>query len=330
MPLRPVNLAFLGCGQITRSHSRTLAGLGFESQVRCFYASRDPATAASFARHYGGAGSFGSYTAALEDERIDTVLIATPPDSHLELTLRALDHQRNVIVEKPAFLRASDFTAVRAASVRNSRRVLVAENYCYKPLARVVRDVITSGSLGEIRFLHLDAVKYRRPGGWRADPVIAGGGALFEGGVHWVDLLANLGLRIEAVHGFRPGDWRGPERSTLVVAEYEEGAVGTLAHSWEIPSPLKGLRLSHIYGTRGSAVFESNGLFVRVTGAKPQLMFPGLHDLGGYRAMFRDFLTALRTGREPLMSLERAQRSIELIEAAYRTAPSVPALETIP
>jgi UDP-N-acetylglucosamine 3-dehydrogenase len=258
------------------------------------------------------------------------VLVATPPDSHLELTLKALSRRKNVIVEKPAFLRASDFGAVKAAAAQTGRRVFVAENYCYKPLARRLRDVIASGSLGEIRFLHLDAVKYRGPGGWRGDPIVAGGGALFEGGIHWIDLLANLGLRVEAVHGFRPGDWRDPERSMLLVVEFEEGAVGTLAHSWEIPSPLRGLRLSRVYGTEGSVHFESNGLFILVTGKKPRLIFPGLHDISGYQAMFRDFLAALRTGSEPFMSLSRAQRSIELIEAAYRTAPSTPALETVP
>jgi predicted dehydrogenase len=154
-----VNLAFLGCGQITRQHSRTLSGPGLGSQVRCFYASRDPAAAAAFADHYGGAGSFGSYEAALDDAHIDTVLVATPPDSHLELTLRALSHRKNVIVEKPAFLRASDFGPVKAAAAQAGRRVFVAENYCYKPLARHLRGVIASRSLGEVRFLPLDAVK---------------------------------------------------------------------------------------------------------------------------------------------------------------------------
>ncbi len=323
-----LNLALLGCGSIARRHSRTLARFGAE--VRCFYASRDPARATEFAVRLGGAGSFGSYAAALADERIDAVLVATPPDSHLDLALAALGQGKDVILEKPALLRSQDFAVLVAAEASSRRRVLVAENYCYKPLARVLRGIVASGALGEIRFLHLDAVKYQSVAGWRADPLAAGGGALFEGGVHWIDLLANLGLHIETVHGFRPGDWRGPERTMLVVAEYEEGAVGTLAHSWEVPSLLRGLRISRIYGTRGSVVFESNGLFVRVSGARPRLLFPGLRDIGGYRAMFRDFLTALRTGSEPLMSLARAQRGLELIEAAYRSVPSTPELETIP
>jgi predicted dehydrogenase len=266
----------------------------------------------------------------LVDERIDTVLVATPPDSHLELTLAGLRHGKNVIVEKPAFLRTADYALVRAAEAHSCRRVLVAENYCYKPLAYTLRRIVGSGLLGEVRFVELNATKYQSPVGWRGDPTAAGGGALFEGGIHWIDLLANLGLRIEAVHGFRPGDWRAQERSMLVVAEYEDGAIGTLTHSWEIPSPLRGLRFSHIYGTRGSVSFESNGLFVLITGRRPRLLFPGIRDINGYQAMFRDFVAALQTGTEPVMSLARAQRGLELIEAAYKNVTAHPELEAVP
>jgi UDP-N-acetylglucosamine 3-dehydrogenase len=322
-----VNLAFLGCGGVTRTHSRTLRR--FANEVRLFYASRNSRLAQQFRERFAGAGSFGSYAEAMASAEVDTVLVATPPDSHLELTLSALEHGKHAIVEKPAFLRSTDFAAVRAAESRSGRRVLVAENYCYKPLARVLRKLIVSGSLGEVRFLQLVAVKRQAVHGWRDDVTMAGGGALFEGGVHWIDLLANLGLRVESVQGFRPGDWEGPERSMVVVAQYEEGGIGTLFHSWEVPSPLKGLRLSRIYGTRGSAVFESNGLFVLTRGARSRLFFPGLQDTSGYQAMFRDFLEVLRSGREPVMTLARAQHGLELVEAAYRTAARNPTLEEV-
>jgi len=207
----PINLAFLGCGRVARTHSRTLNA--FRSAVRCYYASRDPIKAAAEARHFGGSGSFGSYAAALVDDRVDTVFVTTPPNSHLDLTLAALEHGKNVIVEKPAFMRAADCAVVQAAVARHGGRVLVAENYCYKPLARTLRGIIGSGVLGDLRFFHLNAVKYQRTRGWRDSSSLAGGGALFEGGIHWIDLLANVGLRIEAVHGFRPGDWGTPERS---------------------------------------------------------------------------------------------------------------------
>ena len=46
----------------------------------------------------------------------------------------------------------------------------------------------------------------------RDDPAVAGGGALFEGGVHWIDLLANSGLEVESARGFRPDPGAGLER----------------------------------------------------------------------------------------------------------------------
>jgi predicted dehydrogenase len=313
-----VSLGFLGCGAATRTHSGVLSRLG--DQVRRYYASRDPKSADAYNRQYQGAGTFGSYAEAMADGRVQAIVVATPPDSHLDLTLAALEAGKHVVVEKPAFLRAADFDAVRAAEARSGRRLMVAENYCYKPVARVLRELIASGALGEVRFFHLVAVKSQRRAGWRDDPSIAGGGALFEGGVHWIDLLANAGLEVESARGFRPGHGPGLERSMLVVVKYREGGVGTLAHSWEVPSPLHGLRVSRIFGTEGSAAFESNGIVVLVTGARRRLVFPGLRDINGNRAMWTDFLDVIRTGREPVMTAARAQRGLELIEAAYRTA----------
>jgi predicted dehydrogenase len=224
------------------------------------------------------------------------------------------------VLEKPAFLHASDFEPARAAAARSDRRLMVAENYCYKPVARVLREVIASGALGEVRFFNLVAVKRQQRAGWRDDPAVAGGGALFEGGVHWIDLLANVGLEVESARGFRPDLGGGLERSMLVVVQYREGGVGTLAHSWDVASPLRGLRISRIYGTTGSVAFESNGIFVAVSGARRRLVFPGLRDINGNRAMWTDFLDVIRTGREPVMTALRAQRGLELVETAYRTA----------
>lgn len=303
-----LNLAFLGCGAITAAHSRTLARM--DAPVRRFYASRDGAKAADFERRFRGSGSYGSYEAALADGRIGAVLVATPPASHLELTLRALAHGKHAIVEKPAFATVAEFDLVAEAARAAGRRVLVAENYGYKPLLRVLREVLAAGEIGDLRFVHLNAVKRQAADGWRAD-----GGALLEGGIHWVDLAAHLGPAVRAAHGFPAGDGT-PERSSVVVLDYEGGGVGTLLHSWEIGSPLRGLRLSRIYGTAGSIAFESNGLFVAVYGRRKRLLWPGLRDLTGHRAMFRDFLGALRDGREPLMTLARARRDTEIVESA--------------
>jgi predicted dehydrogenase len=307
-----LNLVFLGCGAITAVHGRTLAA--FSRDVRCFYASRDHRRAMDYERRLGGSGSFGSYAAALADGRMDAAFVATPPATHLDLVLEALERGKDVIVEKPAFSRVADYDRVERARSRSGRRVLVAENYCYKPLARALRGLLDSGVIGPTLFVQINALKRQRVSGWRDEE--QGGGALLEGGIHWVDLLAHLGPPVAAVRGYRVRGNGGPERSTLLVAEYVDGSVGTLAHSWEAPSVLGGLQLSRISGRDGSIVFESNGLFVVVLGRGRRLVLPGLRDVAGYRAMFADFLQALRGGDEPLMTLERARVDAALVESA--------------
>ena len=305
-------------------YSRSRAAAALDSARRCVacsFASRDPARAAAFAQRLGGRRAFAGYGAALSDPEVHTVLIATPPAMHLPLAVEALGAGKHAIVEKPAFLRSTDVAVVEAAAARAGRRVLVAENYAYKPLTEALRAIVESGELGEVRYLTVNALKHRPAVGWRGDEALAGGGALFEGGVHWIDLMAGLGLTPESVQAFRPGGLDGTERSLLVVVQYEQGAVGTLHHAWDTPSLFRGLRLSRIYGTRGSVTFESNGLVVAVRSSRPRLLVPGLRDIGGYRAMLADFVACLREGREPLMTLARVRRDLELIEAAYRSLP---------
>lgn len=319
-----MNLAFLGCGGVTRTHTRTLRR--FPGVAR-FYASRDGARAGACNREMGGAGAFGSYAAAMDDPRVDAVLVATPPDSHLELTLAALAAGKHVIVEKPPFLRSADFDAVDRAAAAAGRRVMVAENYFYKPLAGALREVVAAGDLGEIRVLQVNALKHQETGGWRDRPESAGGGALFEGGIHWVCFMASLGMEVLDVAGFLPGagDPR-TERSAVAVFRYAGGAVGTLHHSWEIPTPLKGVRMSALYGTEGTATFESNGLFLSVRGRRSRITPLRPTDLVGYRAMFADFVDAVRENREPRYTLAFARRDLELVERIYRTAAAPPAV----
>lgn len=314
-------LAFLGCGGATRMHSRTLRRV--EGAPALYYASRDLARAEEFSGRHGGAGAFGSYEAAMTDPRVHAVLVATPPASHLELTLAALRHQKHVILEKPPLLRSADFEEVAAAADAAGRRVMVAENYFYKPLLEALRKALAAGEIGEPRIVHVSALKEQRTeGNWRDQEELAGGGALFEGGIHWVSFMASLGLDVERVHGFLPARGDSPERTAVAVFEYAGGAVGTLYHSWELGSPLKGLRLSAIYGTDGTATFESNGLGLVVRGRRRRLAMPDPRDLLGYRGMFEDFFAALREGREARYTLALARRDLSLVEQILASAGS--------
>jgi predicted dehydrogenase len=312
---KTLGIAFLGCGYAATIHAKRLKSF---PGVRTYFASRDRAKAQAFAKKYGGAGAFGSYDEAIGDPRVDVALVLTPPNSHLELTLAALAAGKHAVVEKPPFLHAADFDTVRAAREQAGRRVLIAENYFYKPLAEALRETIASGALGEIRIVTVNALKEQRVQDWRGDTALSGGGALFEGGIHWVDFFANLGMEVTGVQAFRPGggDPAAPDRSMVVAFTYAGGAVGTLYYSWEMPVLLKGVHLSAVYGTEGVASFESNGIFLMVRGRRRSLRTK-LADVAGYAGMWRDFVPALVANREPRFDFEKARRDLVLTEAAY-------------
>src|SRR5690606_30010904 len=190
----------------------------------------------------------------------------------------------------------------------------------YKPVLKAIRETIASGVIGDVRLLTINALKEQKADGWRDRMEDAGGGALFEGGIHWVNFMSSLGLSVEDVHGYRPGPSDGPGRTMVAVFRYAEGAVGTLYYSWEIGSPMKGLRLSSIYGTRGAITFESNGLLLGIRGSRRRVTIPKPTDLLGYSAMFEDFFEAIRTGGRAGYELDHARRDLELVERIYETS----------
>jgi predicted dehydrogenase len=318
----PVHLAFLGCGFITQVHSRHLKG--FQRHIVRSYASRDRAKAEDYCRRFHGTGTYADYAAAIDDPRVDAVVVAVPPHLHLDLTLRALRAGKHVLVEKPAFPRIEDYRLAIDARDRAQRVVLVGENDHYKPLAVMLRTLIAQDTIGEMVFAHFTTIakRLKTAGDWRNDESMAGGDAFFEEGIHWLHIAGSLGPRIVSIHGYKPSMSRnGPDtraKSMMVAFRYDNDAVGTLYYSREIPSLLKGLRLSTLYGRKGIITFESNGAFVLARGAGiPRILFPGFRDMRGYRAMYRDFHAAITEGRAPEMSLERAIDDQRLMDDVY-------------
>lgn len=314
-------IAFLGSGLATQLHSKTLKAIS--PNVHCWYASRDPNLAKRTSERFNAAGHFLGYADAVNSPEVDVILIALPPALHLEWTLKALEAGKHVIVEKPPFRNTQEMKAVEEAARKAGKQIMVAENYFYKPLTSLLRRIIGQGELGNIRFIHLNALKYQQTNNWRDQSELACGGALFEGGIHWINLLANISLTPCRIQASLPGKaLPGTERNALVTIEYEEGAVASLFYSWDLSSVINGVRFSKIYGTLGSIWFETNGTFACITGRHPRIVVGNLRDLSGHKAMLIDFFGAIEENRSPLYDFKSAYRDLELIEQAYSSVTS--------
>ncbi|MCI0695066.1 Gfo/Idh/MocA family oxidoreductase [candidate division KSB1 bacterium] len=319
--MQKINLCFLGCGAITRLHSRVARS--YKSQVNLLYASRSLEKAREFQKRFGGKAAFGSYEAACRSPQVDAVFICTPHALHLEHVQLAVAHQKHVLVEKPLARTLVEVdqiaTAVRQAGVM----CMVAENFYFKPMVKALKEYLQKGYIGAPLFIEVNRANLQKNAGWRADAEMMGGGALLEGGVHWINLISQLGGPVQEVLAVQPQTRRplnAPfEDSLEVVLKFESGAAGKLLHTWNVPARWRGLQLSKIYGDEGIITFESNGLMILLAGRKARLCFPQLTDFPGYKTMLGEFLKCLRENRAPAMSIAVARRDLQVVFAAYRS-----------
>ena len=107
------------------------------------------------------------------------------------------------------------------------------------------------------------------------------------------------------------------ERSIQVGFGTQQGVVINFMYSWEVSTIFKGLRLSKVFGRKGSVTFETNGVFVFIRGKKWKWIFPGFRDISGYKTMFSDFFVSLRRGFSPEFDWKSAKKDLQLIERIY-------------
>lgn len=323
--MNKVNLLILGCGSVARLHSR-VAKMSLKSKVNLLYASRDGEKAQSYNKKFGGIGAFSSYEAGCSDSRVDAVLVCTPHALHVEHARLAAENRKAVLIEKPVTRTLDELAEIERSVAAGGVTAMVAENYYFKPLVKVIRSHIARGDIGDPMVIELNRAARSSPSGWRADAEMMGGGALLEGGVHWVNLLLSLGgeaREVVAARPERPYKMVAPLEDTLeLLFKFSDGTVGKLLHSWNLPNRIAGLGMSKILGSEGNIHFESNGLFALVLGRRKRLRIPGLLDLMGYRGMLKHFLECVQDGRQPEMSLAVARRDMQVVAAAYRSLES--------
>ena len=139
---------------------------------------------------------------------------------------------------------------------------------------------------------------------------------------------AASGPRIIGVAGLPAGarHAHGPDtraKSMMVAFSYDNGAVGSLYYSREIPSLFKGLRLSKLFGRKGIITFESNGV-VHARARRGSAAAACCRASATSAAIRRCIATssrAIRDRRAPEMSLERAIDDQRLMDQIYADLP---------
>lgn len=295
----------------------------------------------------------------LERDDLDAVIVASPNDTHHEITMAALDRGLAVLCEKPIAMDVAQAYEMADAAARAGVTTMVPFTYRSMPTNRHVHRLVQDGFVGDPYHLSMRYFSgFARDGeyAWRFDEELAGSGILGDLGSHWLDMARWLLGEVTAVSAhsdrFVPRAPR-PDGTEYVRAEdhavmsvrFESGASATLqisAVAWE-GTPFGQVHELDLHGSGGTiharidwdTVQEVRGVRAGQPGPASVLALPDdlrdgvpmahVHDT--YRhvfrrteAMTRAWATAVADGRPVDPDLATGARVQELVDAAVRSA----------
>lgn len=318
-------ICFFGCGNIAERHSKILKKL--YPEIKIYYASRNKTKGHEFCSRLGGVQHFSSYESAAASDKYQIAFITTPHSSHLDLVRMLAPAKKNIILEKPLARNEREAKEIIKLVTKYKVRCGVAENYFFKKSIIKIKEYINSDFIGTPLYIELNKINHDKINGWRSNAELMGGGALLEGGCHWVNALVAIAdsspESVLAVKSSRIYPTTVPFEDTILVnVKFANGIVGKLFHSWRIPNRAKGLTLSKIYGTDGVITFESNGLFIIVNGKKRKRFLNLSSDFLGYKAMHEHFIESYINNQPWQPELKKISHELSLICKAYQSLKS--------
>ena len=291
-------------------------------------ASRDAGKARQAADHLGIPKAYGSYGELLADPEIDAVYNPLPNDLHVPWSIRAAEHGKHVLCEKPIALSAAE--ARQLLSVRDRTGVRMQEAFMIRthPQWLAARALVGEGRIGDIRAM-TGAFSYYNddPSNIRNIPAM-GGGALMDIGCYLVNTSRFIfGREPDRVMGAIDRDPALQiDRLTSVILDYGGAHLVGTCSTQMVP-----YQQVQILGTRGrieiaipfnappdrpcEVVFDAGAdLF---GGGRERLTFPVCNQ---YTIQGDLFSRAVLDGTEVPEPLEDAVRNMECIEAVFRSA----------
>jgi len=185
------------------------------------------------ARKMGDFATYEDYGELLAGEELDAVVVATPQDSHCEITLAALAAGAGVYCEKPMALTLADCDAMIAAADEAGKLLMIGQQMRHSVHLLTLAKMVADGEVGDPRFMWCREFRNPFPATMRwAFDKTRSGGLLVEKSCHHFDVF-NWLADSRPVRVFASGDAAVHKRifdvdSTIadhavVTVEYESG-----------------------------------------------------------------------------------------------------------
>jgi predicted dehydrogenase len=218
-----IRWGIIGTGNIAAAFTGDLALLDDATVVAV--GSRQASTAAEFADRFDIATRHASYDALVADPDVDVVYVSTPHPGHHAAALMAIAAGKAVLVEKPFTLNVSEANALVAAARSNGTFLMEAMWTRFLPHMRRIRELLTSGVLGDIRTVTADHGQRFLPPDPTSrlyDPAL-GGGALLDLGIYPVSFASYVLGTPDQVTAVSDPTTTGVDAQTSIIGQYAGG-----------------------------------------------------------------------------------------------------------
>lgn len=217
-----VRWGILGPGKIAHSFAKDLKLI--DDGHLAAVASRNVERAKMFAQEYGADEYFGSYAELFESNEVDVIYIATPHTGHAKWAIKAMEHGKHVLCEKPLGTNLPEVQDMVNCAKENKVFLMEALWSRFNPTIIKVKQLIDEGHIGTLRYLNADFAFYamdRDEKGRVLNPDLAGG-SLLDIGIYPIFLsylLLGIPDKIQASSKFYS---TGAEIQTSMVFDYKE------------------------------------------------------------------------------------------------------------
>lgn len=188
-------------------------------------------------------------------EKLDIVIVSTPPHLHEEACAAAFKAGAHVLCEKPLSNTVEGARAIVAAAKAAGRRLGVGFNLRYYPFVSFAREAVDRGAIGTIDHVRIFGGHnglHNFSADWQYKQPHSGGGAMMDIGIHMTDLARYFLGEITSVYGVMSENvWKvqGSEDNAMAVFRSPTGIAATYHATW---TEWKGYKsYVEVYGDRG-------------------------------------------------------------------------------
>lgn len=174
-----IRWGLVGLGGIARKFADDLKLVDDAELVAVGSRSQDKANL--FAKEYGVPNAFGSYDDLFDFDGVDVLYIATPHNSHAELSIAAMKKGKHVLCEKPIAVNGKDLRRMIDTAIEEKVFLMEAMWTRFNPAVQKVIQLIDDGKIGDVGYVNADFTYYgldREEDCRILNPELAGGSIL--------------------------------------------------------------------------------------------------------------------------------------------------------